>query len=355
MASRWSWLVRVRHAFQTRASPSPACSMPIGFGRLARRTAGPRGGGEDLDASNVVTRRVLWREEKSLDDPGVVGGSRTHGSRRGASSGAADRFGKLDARRHEWPAPQKRRSIAAVDRHDRRTLRLDKLDDLLAVQASHDARTRRSSMSAMSKPFRFPPTSTPSHLSMRQRMPEAGIPRWRTLAAHLRRWAPKAHSRYQVGTKFGLRDGCGSHNPLQQRTLGDAPCGTRTRPTGLKSGALPDELTARSATVWHMTAHAGRALQAWGQRASARTGMHSARAQREWRRHRGGAVAPCRVSARRAGRSTAGGCHPTRRPRLPSPRSSSHWWDGTRRGALRPAGGGGAVTRRRCARGSPAA
>ena len=53
-----------------------------------------------------------------------------------------------------------------------------------------------------------------------------------------------------LGTKWGPNRDVGRQRypePARFQAFPDAPCGTRTRPTGLKSGALPDELTGPAA------------------------------------------------------------------------------------------------------------
>jgi len=101
------------------------------------------------------------------------------------------------------------------------------------------ARTRRSSMTATSKPFPFPPTSTQTHIAMGQSMPQPGA--LRTLAARLRqtrqcprrgfyrlaagRAGGRASTQSTVssglcyGTKMACREGLGQPCPPHDSTV----------------------------------------------------------------------------------------------------------------------------------------
>ena len=92
--------------------------------------ASPRGSREDLDDLNTA-RSECAEEGKSLQDPGVVG-ARVHTSRVGCPADSADRPGELELAFASGPSLG-RAGTRAVNRDDRRRIRTDKGNDLLAL------------------------------------------------------------------------------------------------------------------------------------------------------------------------------------------------------------------------------
>jgi hypothetical protein len=84
---------------------------------------------EDLDDLNTA-RSECAEESKSLEDPGVVG-ARVHTSRVRCPADSADRPGELELAFASGPSLG-RAGTRAVDRDDRRAIRTDKVNDLLA-------------------------------------------------------------------------------------------------------------------------------------------------------------------------------------------------------------------------------
>ena len=108
----------------------------------------------------------------SLEDPSVVGAC-ADASCIGRPADAADFLGELEL---TVASSLPFRGVGArADRWHATTaggFSMVRSTTCLQVRWPWSARTRRSSMTATSKPFRFPPTSTPTHTATRQSMPQ---------------------------------------------------------------------------------------------------------------------------------------------------------------------------------------
>jgi len=152
-----------------RGLPIPAESRPRGSAGLACHASESMRSREDLDDLDTADSHRI-EESMSLENPGVVVRARLNTSCVGRPAGAADRLGSWSSpSRALWPSGAQERGLSIATTAGRFAMTMPTA--CLHVKWPWSARTRRSSVTATSKPLRFAPTSTSTHTATYQSMP----------------------------------------------------------------------------------------------------------------------------------------------------------------------------------------